>query len=469
MACIVKSRETTSFVLLPLLLLLVLLCIDNSSVAGMTMAMTMIGNNVESQRLTMIVENFRPVAGTTRMYRCASTDGLARLPYYVDDSQQQQQQQQQQAERRCSSSSSSVPSSVSSSSLSTISSTATASAIDDEEDDEARTTVTAEAIILRRAGLIVDLRSAAERDEALATQWMNVYGFQAVDGTSAAAAATAAMPVIRRRVASGATGGVVVVEQDDRDDDESSLSSMASTTTSTCSTSTTTSSTGPSNKTMRTVLRIDVQPHKRILDYLTQHWLTPVQRGWNAVWTVVDSAKQYELRMDTLNERGLSGLYEAILETGGDDLCLALRRMTEHLEVTATSTAASDESVVVFHCVKGKDRTGIVAMLCQSILDLSDDEMVAEYAQSEQLLTLSEDERYSKTVKSVKGKFDKQRFAGSPPQAMRDTLAYVRSRYGSISPGYLDHIGFDAAWRDRFVACQRQPTTGDSSTVTSKL
>jgi Tyrosine phosphatase family len=453
--CRGNSEKNTSFVLLPLLPLLVLLCIDNSSVAAMTM--TMIGNNVESQRLrTTVVENFRPVAGTTRLYRCASTDGLARLPYYcVDDPQQQQP-----AERRTSSSSSSLSSSVSSSSLSTISSTATATAAIDEE-DEARTTITAEAIILRRAGLIVDLRSAAERDETMATQWMNEHGFQAVDAS--AAAATAA-PGIRRRVASGATGGVAIVEPDDRDDDESSLSSMASTTTSTCSTS---SSTGQKTK---TVLRIDVQPHKRILDYLTQHWLTPVQRGWNTVWTVVDSTKQYELRMDTLNEHGLSGLYEAILATGGDDLCLALRRMTEHLEVTvAVSTAASDDSVVVFHCVKGKDRTGIVAMLCQSILGMSDDEMIAEYAQSEQLLTLSDDERCSTSAtKSVKGKFDKQRFAGSPPQAMRDTLAHVRSRYGSVSPGYLNHIGFDEAWRDRFVACQRQPT-GDSSTVTSKL
>jgi Tyrosine phosphatase family len=197
------------------------------------------------------------------------------------------------------------------------------------------------------------------------------------------------------------------------------------------------------------------------------------------VWTVVDSTRQYELRMDTLNEHGLPGLYEAILETGGDDLCLALRRMTEHLEVTTTAgtttaTASDDDdsSVVVFHCVKGKDRTGIVAMLCQSILGLSDDAIIDEYAQSEQLLTMSEDERYSTSpAKSpVKGKFDKQRFAGSPPQAMRDTLIYVRSRYGSISPGYLNHIGFGEVWRDRFVSCQRRPTTtGGSSTVTSKL
>jgi Tyrosine phosphatase family len=111
-------------------------------------------------------------------------------------------------------------------------------------------------------------------------------------------------------------------------------------------------------------------------------------------------------------------------------------------------------------------------MLCQSILGMNDDEIIDEYAQSEQSLTMSDDERHNPSnVKSpVKGKFDKQRFAGSPPQAMRDTLDYVRSRYGSISPGYLNHIGFGETWRDRFVSCQRRPTTtGGSSTVTSKL
>ena len=30
---------------------------------------------------------------------------------------------------------------------------------------------------------------------------------------------------------------------------------------------------------------------------------------------------------------------------------------------------------------------------------------------------------------------------------MRETLTYLKSRYGSLD-GYLDHIGFDAAARD---------------------
>lgn len=179
-----------------------------------------------------IVENFRPVAGTTRLYRCANTDVLA------------------------------------------------------------QTNDASECSILSQAGLIVDLRSQEERDEDQAQQWMQRHGFQCADEV------------------------------------QETTSSLKT----------------------RTVLRIDVQPRTRILNYLTQNWLTPVQQGLNAVWTAVDGQRQHEMRMDALNEKGLPGLYEAILETGGEDLCFALKRITQHLE-----TAPAD-SIVVFHCVQGKDR-----------------------------------------------------------------------------------------------------------------
>jgi hypothetical protein len=354
-----------------------------------------VGPNVAAS----VVENFRPVAGTTRLYRCASTDGLAQVGRRFITTTEDEEDDDT---RSSSSSSSSGLSSVSAASPPT--STAVGG-------------TTAELILLRRASLIIDLRSSMERDEAQATLWMNEHGFRVVDAANNAVTET--------------------------NDDESSLSSN-------------------NNHNHKTVLRIDVQPRDRILDYLTRHWLTPAQQVANALYTVVDANKQHELRMDTLNERGLPGLYEAILETGGADLCLTLRRITEHLECTSsTTTTTCDESllspVVVFHCVKGKDRTGLVAMLCQSILGLSDEQIIHEYALSEQcLLGINEE----KSSVPIEGRFDKRRFAGSPPMAMRDTLNLVQSRYGSVSPGYLDHIGFDQKWRDRFVrVALDEPTT----------
>ncbi|KAL3894335.1 MAG: hypothetical protein SGARI_007777 [Bacillariaceae sp.] len=56
------------------------------------------------------------------------------------------------------------------------------------------------------------------------------------------------------------------------------------------------------------------------------------------------------------------------------------------------------------------------------------------------------------TNKSTKGKLDRNIFSGTNRQAMIDTLAFLRSKYGSVSPGYLDAIGFDKAWRRRLTS-----------------
>jgi hypothetical protein len=408
------KRWHQSRFILPVLFIYFYCSALTATAAAMTM-MKMVGvvghNNVAA---ASVVENFRPVAGTTRLYRCASTDGLAQVSgrRFITTEDEEDYDDA----RSSSSSSSGSSSSVSAASPNTLSTTATTGG-----------TNTAESILLRRACLIIDLRSAMERDETQATVWMNQHGFRVVDAKD---------------------------DIETNTDDESS-SSIGGTN---------------NNNNHKTVLRIDVQPRDRILDYLTRHWLTPAQKVANALYTVVDANKQHELRMDTLNEKGLPGLYEAILETGGADLCLTLRRITEHLERTTTTTTTTtfDESispVVVFHCVKGKDRTGIVAMLCQSILGLSEEQIIHEYALSEQFLLGVYEE---KSTVPIPGRFDKQRFAGSPPQVMRDTLTLVRSRYGSVNPGYLDHIGFDRTWRDRFVlvqaACEEPTTTAPSRT-----
>ena len=76
----------------------------------------------------MTVENFRPVKGLIRIYRCAKTESLANVM---------------------------SPKSV------------------------------AECVILEQTGLIVDLRSKVERDDAQAQLWMDRFGFdEALDTTA---------------------------------------------------------------------------------------------------------------------------------------------------------------------------------------------------------------------------------------------------------------------------------------------
>jgi hypothetical protein len=254
-----------------------------------------------------------------------------------------------------------------------------------------------EAIVLHQAGLILDLRSASERKEDLASTWMNLVGVTAAD------------VVPGRQTVSAATD-------------------------------------------QRRVLRIDVLSPTRFFAYATEHWLNPTDKTFAGVYRLFDPNKLHELQMDALNNRGLAGLNEAILETGKAELCLALQQITLHLE--------QQHSPIVFHCVQGKDRTGLLSMLCQSILGLSDEDIVDDYFKSD---VMRKDDTSpsaaAETVKQQRGKLNKRVMSGAPRHAMRETLTFVRGRYGSVAPGYLDAIGFDASWRLRFQGGMIQRTS----------
>ena len=73
--------------------------------------------------------------------------------------------------------------------------------------------------------------------------------------------------------------------------------------------------------------------------------------------------------MKALNDRGLFGLNQIILETGKEQLCKALQLITMYLE-------RYPKNNIVIHCVQGKDRTGMLVMLLQSILGYSDEVII---------------------------------------------------------------------------------------------
>ena len=104
----------------------------------------------------------------------------------------------------------------------------------------------------------------------------------------------------------------------------------------------------PSSKTRRQVLRIDVLSPSRFVNYASENWLTPSQKALSNLYWIFDVDKMHEMRINALNERGLAGLYEVILETGGAELCVALQEITLHLE--------QQRNNIVIHCVQGKDR-----------------------------------------------------------------------------------------------------------------
>jgi protein tyrosine/serine phosphatase len=93
-------------------------------------------------------------------------------------------------------------------------------------------------------------------------------------------------------------------------------------------------------------------------------------------------------------------------------------------------------------------RTGMLAMLLQSILGLSDDEIILDYFKSNQM------QKGSAALGRLqnRGTMDHDIFSGTNPEAMETTLRFLRSKYGSVSPGYLNGIGFDEIWRQRLLA-----------------
>lgn len=131
-----------------------------------------------------------------------------------------------------------------------------------------------------------------------------------------------------------------------------------------------------------------------------------------------------------------------MLEASTHGIVTALRAITMNLE---------QKGKVAINCSQGKDRTGIVVMLLQSALGVSDDKIVADFVESESS-EQSKQGSAAMDAAEARMKIDRQVLAGAPPEVMEATLACLRKKYGSVSPGYLDDIGFDESWRSRLLA-----------------
>ena len=243
--------------------------------------------------------------------------------------------------------------------------------------------------VFEKAGCILDLRSPNERDEFKARKWTAIAGIKVLD----------------------------------IDDDDNSFS--------------------PYNlfgKHQRVVTRINVLSPARFKSYIEQHWLSPTDTTRN---TFGKERELHVLRMKALNDRGLFGLNQIILETGKDHLCKALQLITMYLE-------RYPKNNIVIHCVQGKDRTGMLVMLLQSILGYSDELIIQDYVLSNQMLGGS---AVADTgMKQTSNNMNPNLFSGANQSTMRQTLTYLRTTYGSIVPDYTNSIGFDEHWRKRLLA-----------------
>lgn len=107
-------------------------------------------------------------------------------------------------------------------------------------------------------------------------------------------------------------------------------------------------------------------------------------------------------------------------------------------------------------------RTGMLVMLLQSLMGASDEDIIEDYYRSNASAAATTNNNLAAAAVAatadgsrttpVKGRLDRAIFSGTSREAMVDTLAFVRQKYGTVVPGYMDAIGFDQSWRDRLVA-----------------
>jgi protein-tyrosine phosphatase len=130
----------------------------------------------------------------------------------------------------------------------------------------------------------------------------------------------------------------------------------------------------------------------------------------------------------------LEDVYRMVIETRGAQLTVAVRVLAEPGALPA-----------IVYCTAGKDRTGMVVALALSALGVPDDQIVADYARSEQ--NMSARFRAVIEARARAAGISEQAVAakvGAPPALMRETLARLKAHHGG-AVGYLKAHGMTDA------------------------
>jgi protein-tyrosine phosphatase len=97
---------------------------------------------------------------------------------------------------------------------------------------------------------------------------------------------------------------------------------------------------------------------------------------------------------------------------------------------------------VLFHCAAGKDRTGLAAALLLDLAGVAEDEIIADYVLSAELLRPQMDEWLSRMAEREIEEQRALQLMAANADDMRTTLRTIERRWGSAA-GYLASIGLD--------------------------
>ena len=179
------------------------------------------------------------------------------------------------------------------------------------------------------------------------------------------------------------------------------------------------------------MVRCDVMSN--VFQYIDTHWLA------GSFDSNGDYSAAMNHRMKAIQQHGgLSGLFQAILQANHETFGDILKLITVNLEQNGT---------VIVNCTQGKDRTGLVIMLLQSVANVDDEDIVADFCESRKF---DQSRRGSAAMEAAAEKFkmDVSILSGAPPEVMEETLSFLSKTHGSVHK-FLDEIGYDASWRKR--------------------
>jgi len=95
---------------------------------------------------------------------------------------------------------------------------------------------------------------------------------------------------------------------------------------------------------------------------------------------------------------------------------------------------------VLFHCTAGKDRTGLISALLLGLVDVEEDEIVSDYAQTKPLIADLVLE-FLELARQNGTDLDSYRpLLECQPETMRKVVYHIRDQYKSV-PDFLNEIG----------------------------
>jgi protein-tyrosine phosphatase len=126
----------------------------------------------------------------------------------------------------------------------------------------------------------------------------------------------------------------------------------------------------------------------------------------------------------------LVDLYRFILDSAGP-------QFVEVLQIIAEPA----NHPLVFHCAAGKDRAGLIAATVLGLLEVADEEIVTDYAQTAAALDALK-ARANKRAEGT-GRPPADRFMTANAETMREVLGWLHAEHGGFEPYMLSH-GFTA-------------------------